>query len=281
MRDRWKQAGLILLSAVAVGLAITAAAYFVSHSSNRSLVVAYGMVATVSILAYLAATRWIERRPQSDFSLGHAVPVLIAGVLVGIAMFALVMAILWVAGAYRAAGWNGAYQLGVAFVFWLAVATQEEILFRALLFRLGAKIIGTWGALILSAVVFGGVHGANADATLTGLCSVALAGAMLGAAYAATGRLWVPIGIHTGWNFAEGSLFGTEVSGNNLGPGLILGKLDGPVILTGGKFGPEASIVTVAVVLAVALYFAWRIVKLRRAEPPIWSAPRDVATSPA
>ena len=118
----------------------------------------------------------------------------------------------------------------------------------------------------------------NPGATLTGLLNVALAGVLLGAAYAATGQLWLPIGLHLGWNFAEGPIFGTAVSGTDMGPSLIVGDLDGPAILTGGEFGPEASIVGVAVVLAAATFLLWRIVRLKCAEPPIWSDAKRIAS---
>ena len=64
------------------------------------------------------------------------------------------------------------------------------------------------------------------------------AGVLLGAAYAVTGRLWLPIGLHIGWNFTEGSLFGMSVSGNAIDTGLLHGTLTGPPLLTGGAFGP-------------------------------------------
>jgi hypothetical protein len=159
-------------------------------------------------------------------------------------------------------------------VFWLAVGAREEILFRGLLFRLCSKVVGTWGALVLSAAIFGAMHLISPGWTLVGLLSVALAGVMLGAAYTATEQLWLPIGLHTAWNFTQGSLFGLQVSGNEIGPGLIEGKLDGPDILTGGPFGPEASIVAVIIVLTVTAYLLRRIVRLGHAEPPIWSACR-------
>jgi len=56
-----------------------------------------------------------------------------------------------------------------------------------------------------------------------------------------------------------------------MGVGLLRGSLSGPRILTGGEFGPEASIVAVLVCLAAALFFLSRMVKLHRAEPAMWS----------
>src|SRR5664280_2574587 len=141
--------------------------------------------------------------------------------------------------------------LGHRTFFAVLAGIMEEILFRGLLFRLSSKIVGTWGALIFTAGLFGLAHTLNPGATIGSSVAIALeAGVLLGAAYAATQRLWVPIGLHAGWNFTEGSLFGMTLSGNNMGVGLLRGSLSGPRILTGGEFGPEASIVAVLVCLA-------------------------------
>ena len=64
------------------------------------------------------------------------------------------MAILWVAGTYRPEGWGNLNNLGRGFAFMLAVAVFEEVLYRGLLFRLCSKVVGTWGALLLSAALF-------------------------------------------------------------------------------------------------------------------------------
>jgi uncharacterized protein len=189
------------------------------------------------------------------------------------------MATLWLAGVYQPDGWGSFSALGRGFVFMLAVAVREEILYRGLLFRLFSKIVGTWGALLLSAGWFASSHATNPGVTFVSLSAIALAGVMFGAAYAASGRLWLPIGLHLGWNFAEGSVFGTAVSGHDIGPSLIQGKLNGPDILTGGAFGSEASIAMVIVLLAAATYFLWRIVRLKRAEPPMWGDHNEVTAT--
>jgi membrane protease YdiL (CAAX protease family) len=284
MRERWKQAGLILLSALAVWFAFIAGflllcrypQYLMVNPSNLE---AQLDLAIVCLAIYLAAARWIERRVPSELSLRHALPGLAQGALAGIALFSLAMAILWLTGAYQPDGWEASGALGRGFLFVLAVAVREEILYRGLLFRLLSKIVGTWGALLLSAAWFGASHATAPGATFIGLSGVALAGVLLGAAYAVTGRLWLPIGLHLGWNFAEGPLFGTLVSGVDIGPSLIQGELSGPTILTGGDFGPEASIVTVLVVLAAATYLLWRIARLKVAEPPIWAGLREATAA--
>src|SRR5690606_22683794 len=74
-------------------------------------------------------------------------------------------------------------------------------------------------------------------------------------AYVATRSLWLPMGLHFGWNFAVGGIFGTEVSGNEAAPGLLDGATSGSTLLTGGAFGPEGSIIAVlaCTVITIAL----------------------------
>ena len=275
MGKAWKEAVLILLSNAAVWGAFVAS--FALLNTFPTLLMPHpgdfeGQIelAIVCLIAYLAAVRGIERRAPTELSARHALPGLAIGTIAGIAMISLAFAILWVPGIFQAARTGTFGALGPGFVYMLAVAVREEILYRGLVFRLLAKVAGTWGALLLSALWFAGWHAGNAGATPMALVDVALSGVLFGAAYAATGRLWLPIGLHAGWNFAEGSVFGTSVSGHDIGASLITGKLVGPDILTGGDFGAEASLVVMLVVLCAAAYLLWRTATHQRAEPPLW-----------
>ena len=162
----------------------------------------------------------------------------------------------------------------VGFVgFTAAAAVTEELLFRGVLFRIVEGWTGTWIALVLTAALFGASHLLNPNATGWGAIAVGIeAGGMLAAAYIATRTLWVPIGLHFGWNVAAGAIFSTEVSGNDTPPGLVDATTSGPVILTGGDFGPEGSLYAVAFCLIVTVVFLWlarrrgRLVPRRRSE---------------
>ncbi|HEX4861358.1 MAG TPA: CPBP family intramembrane glutamic endopeptidase, partial [Rhizomicrobium sp.] len=123
-------------------------------------------------------------------------------------------------------------------------------------------------------------HLGNHGATLTSAAAIALeAGILLGVCYMAVRNLWLPIGLHFGWNFAESGIFGSIVSGNAF-KGVFATTMTGPELLTGGAFGPEASVVAVAVCGTAALVIL--SVALRRGE---WKALRltinDRASAPA
>ena len=277
VRERWKQAGLIVPALLALVLAQIAVMLLFRTSSLPQLALLVGN-AIVVIVIYLAAVTWIERRAAAEFSLRRALPELGGGLLGGVALLSGLMAILWLGGVYRPEGWSvsggighAVWKLAVGGVFYLvAAAIPEEILFRGVVFRLCSKIVGTWGGLLVSAMVFGAAHSV-AGAPLTAQFSIVLSGGvMLAAAYAVTGRLWLPIGLHWGVDFTESTVFGNPTSGH-IGSGLLVGRLSGPDILTGGTWGVDASIVMIIICFAVSAYLLWRVVRLNRTEPPIWS----------
>jgi membrane protease YdiL (CAAX protease family) len=140
--------------------------------------------------------------------------------------------------------------------FEAAAAATEELLFRGILFRIIEDRFGTWVALTATSLVFGVSHLTNPHATLWGAIAIAIeAGGMLAAAYAATRSLWLPIGLHFGWNLAEGGIFGTQVSGSNTPEGLLHSTTSGSTLLSGGEFGPEASILSIVACTLVTVVF--------------------------
>jgi membrane protease YdiL (CAAX protease family) len=222
-------------------------------------------VSLVFLASYLAGVRWIEHgRPAELAPAGFAQ--FAEGLGLGFGIFTAVMLLLWILGAYHPVGWGGFGPLGAGLASALPAAVVEETLFRGFLFRLSAKLMGLWGALAFTSALFGAAHAFNPGATLGSSLAIALeAGILLGAAYALTGNLWLPIGLHLAWNFTEGTVFGMSVSGGAARSSLISGSLSGPGLLTGGAFGPEASIVAVLVCLAASIVLLWKV--LRRSSP--------------
>ena len=83
---------------------------------------------------------------------------------------------------------------------------------------------------------------------------------MLGLAYSLARNLWFPIGIHFAWNFTQGGIFGAPISGFRF-KSIFEFQLSGPEILTGGAFGPEASLAALAVCLLAASLLAWATIR--------------------
>jgi uncharacterized protein len=218
----------------------------VSGSAVASIVVG-PVLAVLAVLLYRLMVRFTERRTADELSTADARRHLPGGVALGVGLFAAALAVIALLGGYTVTGWGSVGGFVATLGMMTAVAVSEELLFRGVLFRLVEEKTGTWVALAVSGVLFGALHLLNPGATVVGAAAIAVeAGLMLGAAYVATRSLWLPIALHLGWNLAEGGIFGTTVSGSDATPsGLVESVMHGPALLTGGEFGPEASMVTV------------------------------------
>ncbi|MFE0520294.1 CPBP family intramembrane glutamic endopeptidase [Streptomyces sp. NPDC058954] len=261
-----------ILAVVAVGAVGGQVVTAVQDNPWLSLLLG-GLTAVLSVFVY----RWVvgrtEGRPVTELAREGARGALYRGTVIGVVMFGCVIANIAFLGDYDVHGF-GSLTGAIGLVGFMAgAAVTEELMFRGLLFRLVERRLGTYAALTLSSVLFGAAHLFNEHATLLGAIAIAIeAGGMLGAAYAATRTLWLPIGLHFGWNFAESGIFGTEVSGNGATHGLLDASTSGSTLITGGEFGPEASLYSMlfgALVTIAFLMLARRrghLVPRRRAE---------------
>jgi hypothetical protein len=126
------------------------------------------------------------------------------------------------------------------------------MLFHGYAFQLLIRSLGAFATILPASVLFGMAHASNQNATLLGLVNTAFWGVLLGYAYWRTGALWLPIGLHFGWNFTL-PLFGVNLSGFTMGvTGYGLHWRVGD-LWSGGGYGPEGSVLTTAIV--VALFF--------------------------
>ena len=226
---------------------------------NPWLTLLFGMAAAaLMVFVY----RWVvgrtEQREPTELAWDGAGARIARGALIGTLMFAAVILNIAFLGDYHVDGLGSVTGAVGLFGFMAAAAVSEELLYRGLLFRLIEERTGTWIAMLLTGMLFGLIHLTNSDATLWGAIAIALeAGFMLAACYAATRNLWVPIGLHFGWNFAAGGIFSVVVSGNGESKGLLEATLSGPTLVTGGDFGPEGSLYTVAAGVALTMAFMW------------------------
>jgi len=237
--------------------------------------------AVLSLLAYRWVVRRTEHRDPVEAGRAGAGTALGRGALVGALLFVTVIGAIALGGGYRVDG-TGSVAVAAGLVgVMAAAAVTEELLFRGILFRVVEQRLGTWVALALTGVLFGAMHLMNPEATLWGAAAIAIeAGGMLGAAYVATRKLWLPIGLHLGWNLAASGLFGTVVSGNDTPQGLLRGVTSGPALLSGGAFGPEASLYSV-LVCVVATAVLLRLARRRGHLVPARRRDRGAVTSAA
>lgn len=139
------------------------------------------------------------------------------------------------------------------FVIFIFVGWNEELLSRGYHLQTLASGLNMFWAVIISSAVFGLLHLANPNATWVSAAGIFFAGVFLAYGYLRTKQLWLPIGLHIGWNFFEGVGFGFPVSGLDDIYKLLQIQVHGPEIWTGGAFGPEAGLIVLPALLLGAL----------------------------
>ena len=132
-------------------------------------------------------------------------------------------------------------------------AFGEEMLFHGYAFQLLIRRLGAFATILPAAVIFGLAHMDNPNSNLLGIGNTMLWGILFGYAYLRTGALWLPIGLHFGWNAAL-PFFGANLSGFTMGVTGYALHWNAGMLWSGGDYGPEGSLFTTAVV--VALFFA-------------------------
>ncbi|MFJ6673709.1 lysostaphin resistance A-like protein [Actinosynnema sp. NPDC091369] len=250
---------LVLQLVVVAAVAFAGNQAVAAVAGNPWLTLLFGVAtAVLGVLAYAWVVRRTERRAPTEVAPVGAVAATGRGLLIGVAMCGAVIANIAFLGSYRIDGFGSVTGAVALLGFMAAAAVTEELLFRGVLFRIVEQRTGTWIALALTGAVFGLAHLPNPNATFWGATAIAIeAGFMLAAAYAATRTLWLPIGLHFGWNFALAGVFGAEVSGNDTAQGLLDATLSGPTLFSGGEFGPEGSVYAVAAGAALTVLFLW------------------------
>ena len=148
------------------------------------------------------------------------------------------------------------------FIIFIFQGLLEEILFRGYLMPIFSKVIGVKFTIILLSFLFTCIHLINPNLDIIGLANVFLAGVTFSLIYYYTGNLWIVGAMHTLWNFILGFIVGSQVSGidtyNSIFFSIPVGNKD---LISGGKFGFEASIIETILELAISLFAIYLIKK--------------------
>lgn len=142
------------------------------------------------------------------------------------------------------------------FVIFLLVGWNEELLSRGYHLQTIASGLNMFCAVVISSAVFGLLHLDNPHATWVSTAGIFFAGVYQSYGYIRTRQLWLPIGLHVGWNFFEGVVFGFPVSGFDI-YALTRIQVTGPVSWTGGAFGPEAGLILLPSLIVGSALIYW------------------------
>ena len=202
----------------------------------------------------------------------------VMGLVLGFVLPALAVAPILIWGQYRYKllwNWHFLPNLIAVVLTLLVGALAEELMFRGFPFQHLEKGIGTVQAVVVLSTFYALLHLVNPSATVWGIANTFLIGVLLTVAYLRTRALWLPWGIHFGWNATLGLLFGLPVSGIRAFNLWIYTEVYGPKWLTGNLYGIEAAATgTAAILIGILLVATMPAAKLPQ---PVAQAPAEPA----
>jgi uncharacterized protein len=279
LRSGWRLIGqlmLLLLFLFLLGIPVTLL-YPLSTANLDQLLLVSTIIGfpAITISVYLAR-RYLDRRSFASLGL-YINPQVLRDLGFGFGLAALMMGLIFVA--HLSAGWlildgfawhNGsALNVLLMILLWLfifiLVGVYEELLVRGYWLQNLAEGISLFWAVLISSALFAVLHLNNPNASLVSAIGLLAAGIFLAYSFLRTRSLWMPIGLHIGWNFFQGNVFGFPVSGIKT-YSLIEHTVVGERIVTGAAFGPEAGLILFPVLL-IGFGLIKRFTKARQITP--------------
>ena len=213
-----------------------------------------------ALLANLLTMRIFDRRPFTDIGLrlGSASGWNLAlGLLLGVGSAILMLVAPLIAGTGHLVDRGEAGVPWPSLIFYLATlaiaATGEEMIFRGYAFQLLIQKMGPFATILPVAVIFGFTHASNPHSSALGIFNTMLWGVVLGYAFLRSRDLWLPIGLHFGWNLVL-PLFGVNLSGLTIDVTRYHYRWDLLPLWSGGDYGPEGGLL--ATIFVIGLFFA-------------------------
>jgi membrane protease YdiL (CAAX protease family) len=212
------------------------------------------------LAANLLTLRVFDRRALADIGLGTGSGAgrnFLIGLLFGGGSAALMLVAPLLAGSgHLVARPGGIFSWGTIF-FYLAIlifgAAGEEMIFRGYAFQLLIEKMGPYATVLPIGVLFGLAHSMNPHATKLGVLNTILWGVLLGYSFLRSRDLWLPIGLHYGWN-AVLPLFGVNLSGITIEITRYNYRWDLAPVWSGADYGPEGGLL--ATIFVIVLFFA-------------------------
>lgn len=249
-----------------IGMVVSFIVSLISVRILRSLLFQQMLNFIITTGSIYIARRWLDKRSFESLGLtwsNKAITDILAGIGITFVqmgfIYVLMSSLGWIS--FKGFAWQFdpvnvvITSVLTFFVVFLFVGWNEELLSRGYHLQTIASGINLFWGIVISSAVFGLLHLGNPNATWVSAAGIFFAGLYLAYGYVRTKQLWLSIGLHIGWNFFEGVVFGFPVSGLDI---YALTRIDvhGPEIWTGGAFGPEAGLIVLPslIVGAVLIY---------------------------
>lgn len=260
---------LLFIAATTIGVRLGKLAPPLPQPGTAAVHAAISIALVLAV--YKLAIARLGENPRDDLRGRDALKNLGLGLLIGTLLFSVVVGIAAAFGVYRITGSGDTSMLLLQLISaGVMPGFMEELAVRGIIFRWLEEFAGSWAALGITSALFGLMHIFNPNATWFSSFAIAVeAGILLGGAYMLTRSLWLPMGLHAAWNITQGAVFDVPVSGNEV-HGLVVAKLSGPMLLSGGGFGLEASVIALVIATAAGVWFVCAAARRGEIVRPWW-----------
>lgn len=246
------------LATVPLYLALLNVPLFFNNQNLLSLLITLFSFAFISLLIFFRV-KVIEKRSLSSigFNKNNWLKKYSLGFLIGLVMMSIIVLILLSFG-YITVEKNPIQLVGISAISsilvilfgWIIQGATEEIVTRGWLLNVLSTKYNIGVGLLISSTLFGLMHLTNPNVNYIAVINIILVGLFYGLYVIKTNDLWAVCGMHSAWNFAQGNIFGFEVSGLDVSVGSLIDlNLVGNNVITGGAFGPEAGIISTFILL--------------------------------
>lgn len=246
------------LATVPLYLALSNVPLFFNNQDLLSLLITLFSFAFISLLIFFRV-KVIEKRSLSSigFNKNNWLKKYSLGFLIGLVMMSIIVLILLSFG-YITVEKNPIQLVGISAISsilvilfgWIIQGATEEIVTRGWLLNVLSTKYNIGVGLLISSTLFGLMHLTNPNVNYIAVINIILVGLFYGLYVIKTNDLWAVCGMHSAWNFAQGNIFGFEVSGLDVSVGSLIDlNLVGNNVITGGAFGPEAGIIATFILL--------------------------------
>ena len=246
------------LATVPLYLALSNVPLFFNNQDLLSLLITLFSFAFISLLVFFRV-KVIEKRSLSSigFNKNNWLKKYSLGFLIGLVMMSIIVLILLLFG-YITVEKNPIQPVGVSAISsvlvmlfgWIIQGATEEIVTRGWLLNVLSTKYNIGVGLLISSTLFGLMHLTNPNVNYIAVINIIFVGLFYGLYVIKTNDLWSVCGMHSAWNFAQGNIFGFEVSGLDVSVGSLIDlNLVGNNVITGGAFGPEAGIISTFILL--------------------------------
>ena len=223
------------------------------------------MTIFVALLGYLFARKYQKRNKESLGLINNSKNYL-KGILIGLLMILSVVLLLKISGfaTFTINISQVTWPIFVLFILgWAIQSFEEELITRSILMNYFAVNNGVMGGIIINSLIFAILHLGNPAFGILPFINIMLIGIIFSLLFYISDDIFLPAAAHSFWNFAQGNIFGIEVSGmDEISNTILKTKLMGSDLISGGAFGFEGSIF-VTLVEIIMIFVIIKIIKRR------------------